>query len=857
MKPPHPTPAHPLLFVALTVLFLSRAAHGALPGNPEDPASPVPEAIAVRITDGVVLDGRLDDEAWAAATPITDFVQTEPHEAEPATEPTEVRVLFDDDAIYIGARLHDRGPIASRLGRRDTYMVESDYFSVSLDTYHDHQTAFHFGVYPSGVKRDIAISPSGDDATWDPIWDVATTIDATGWTVEMRIPLSQLRFTPGPAQVWGIQISRRIARNRETAVFSFTPKSERGGVARYGHLTGLDAAPATGRLEVVPYAVGKAEFLNVEAGNPFRGSAEYRGTIGADLKYGLTSNLTLNATVNPDFGQVEADPAQLNLSAYETRFGEKRPFFIEGAEIFRGGANLFYSRRIGRKPQGSLPDEAEYHDSPAAAAILAAAKLTGRTANGWSVGVLDAVTARTEARYVDAQGRRGRTVVEPRSNYFVARARRAYRNGQTTVGGMLTATHRDLETEALSDQLRSSAYVGGLDFDHEFADRTWLVRGHAAYSHIVGRSPAIVAAQRTSARYYQRPDAHHLEVDSAATSLTGYKAELEIAKRAGLHWRGDARVSATSPGYEINDLGFQSAADRLSINGGIAYVENRPGDLFRDWRINLWSHGTWNYGHDFLGSRVSIAANGQLLNYWGGGLNFSHDFAALDDRLTRGGPLAEAPARNSISFNISSDSRKPVTFRLSGNRAWGESGAWQHGGSLNLGLKLSDQWSLNIAPSFERSLSAAQYLTTIDDTTALETFGRRYVFAELERTSLSVDTRLNVTFSPDLTLELYAQPYFSTGDYGRPFALRTPRSFDFEQYDGEVDDDDFNYRSLRGNAVMRWEWRPGSTLFLVWQQNRSARDEIGDFDLGRDAGTLLHARPENVFQVKMSYWLAP
>ncbi|NIR41506.1 MAG: hypothetical protein GWN73_39035, partial [Actinobacteria bacterium] len=400
----------------------------------------------------------------------------------------------------------------------------------------------------------------GDDS-WDPVWDAATTVDDEGWTAELRIPFSQLRFDPG-SDVWGVQFSRRIVDTREHLVFSFTPKRERGGVARYGHLVGIEGVQPGRNVEVLPYAVGRAEYLEAEPDNPFRDGTAYIGGVGVDLKYGLTSNLTLDATINPDFGQVEVDPAVVNLSAFETFFQEKRPFFVEGADIFGGGADLFYSRRIGRRPQGSLPDEAAHADRPESTTILGAAKVTGRTANGWSIGLLEAVTGREEAAYVDTLGVRGRAPVEPLTNHLVGRLRRDLRSGETVLGLKATAANRRLDTDALAGRLRSSAYAGGFDFKHEWANRAWAVDGHIAFSRIAGAPDVMVAAQRSSARYLQRVDADHLSLDSAATALAGFSGRLQIAKRAGLHWRGQASYSTTSPGYETNDLGFQRDADR-------------------------------------------------------------------------------------------------------------------------------------------------------------------------------------------------------------------------------------------------------------------------------------------------------
>jgi hypothetical protein len=437
-----------------------------------------------------------------------------------------------------------------------------------------------------------------------------------------------------------------------------------------------------------------------------------------------------------------------------------------------------------------------------------------------------------------------------------ARAERNMRDGQTLVGGIVTAVNRNLDDEALTSVLRSSAYSGGLDFSHEMFDRTWRVSGYFAASRINGSSDALLRAQRSSARYYQRPDADYLSIDSLATSMEGYAARFAINKIAGLHWHGDANLSVVSPGFEINDLGFQTTVDRVGSDFNLTYLENRPGDTFRNYRISLRTAGDWNFGGDRIAARSTLSFSYQLANYWGGSASYTRGFSAYDDRLTRGGPVAYDPPGNRADIRINSDSRQAVSFRSNANYSWGESGGWNGSVSGSISVRPADNWSFSIGPDFSRSRTTAQYLGSIADATATATYGRRYVFSPIERTTLSFQTRLNVNFSPDLSFDVYAQPFVSTGDYGEPIELVAPRTYDFVPYTGgNISRSDFSSQSLRGNAVMRWEWRPGSTLFLVWQQSRSGYGASGDFDFGRDAGAIFDLKPENVFLVKMNYWL--
>jgi hypothetical protein len=891
-----------LIAVACLALPAVTTAQSVMPDDDVSTALPIAEAVPVSAP--VTLDGRLDEAVWRDAPPITHFTQTDPREGQPVTQPTQVRLLYTQDALYVGAVMRDTGKVSTRLARRDSYMHDSDWFSISLDSYNDNLTAYQFEVNPSGVRRDEKLSGGNTwhgDNSWDPVWEASTTVTDSGWVVEMRIPFSQLRFSGEAEQQWGLQLERTIARRQEQAVFSFTPKSEPGGIARYGRLEGLEHLQRGRGLELLPYVLGRGAYGPVDVAdgvtfaNPFHDGSDYSSSMGLNLKYRLASNMTLDAAVNPDFGQVEVDPAVVNLTAYETRFEEKRPFFVEGSDIFRfggrgggrggpggRGTQLLYSRRIGARPRGEVPDDAVYSSRPDASTILGAAKLTGLTAGGWSVGLLEAVTAEEKASYVNASDVGGTAVVAPLTNYFVGRVQRNMREGQTVVGAMATAVGRRLGGLSLADQLRGSAYTGGVDFRYEWADREWSLSGYVAGSRVGGDSAAILEAQTSSARYYQRPDAGYLALDSTATSMAGYTGRIGISKDAGLHWRGNARISATSPGFEVNDLGYQRDADRLNASASLRYVENTPGPVFRQWNIDGGPDATWNYGGDFLGVGLDLGSRLELLSYWTGDFNFSHDFPGYDDRLTRGGPLTRGVARDRASFRLESDSRKPWSLRANTSYEWDAAGSRQIRTGLRLELRPSSAWNISLGPSWQHTQAAAQYVGSVEDPLAAATYGQRYLFAHLDQTTVSMETRLNITFRPGLTIQVYAQPFLASGDYSDIKELRAPRTFSFLRYgldtgtitmqNGEyvidpdgagpaqsftLENEDFNRRSLRGNAVLRWQWRPGSTLFLVWQQSRSDYTDLNDLRLGRDARGLLGIPPDNVFVLKVSYWLNP
>jgi hypothetical protein len=839
-----------------------------------------PAATAARVTTTIRIDGRLDEAAWRSATAITEFTQQAPHEGQPASERTEVRILYDDDELYIGARLFDRYPPRSRVGRRDMSMSASDWLTVIIDARHDHLTSFGFEVNPAGVRRDQTRAAGQEDNSWDPVWEAATTVSDSGWVAELRIPFSQLRFSGAPEQTWGLQIERQIARNQEFSEWAYTPPGQAGGAPRYGHVTNLTRLATGKRLEFMPYVVSKAEYID-RRGNPFRSDSEYKIDGGLDLKYRLTSSLTLDATVNPDFGQVEVDPAVLNLTAFETFFPEKRPFFIEGSEMFRfgddGSNSVFYSRRIGRQP--SLAPAYAARDVPGETRILGAAKLTGRTGGGWATGIIDAVTRRELARFRDADGALGETVAEPLTNYFVGRVRRELRSGHSSVGALFGALNRDLDTDELSAVLRSAAYSGGIDFNHQWSQRTFQLQGFLAGSHVRGEPGVMAATQRLPYHYFQRPDADHLDYDTTLESLTGYAGSLSLSKLANRNWWGRARLNVVDPNYEVSDLGFQRRADRIDKELIVEYNESRPRRGLRRHSAYFQALNEHNYGGENISNRAFAGAFGQFMNYWSANVNLQTSLAGtVDDRLTRGGPAAYRPGFSSFNFNISSDPR---------HRFVGNIGAYVQGGGAGdaseifsgLTIKPAPHWDISLSPGFSRQFSEAQYLQRLDDPAATNTFGTRYVFAALDQNVFSMTTRVNYTFTPALSLQVYMQPFIATGGYGPPKEFAAPGEYSFLEYGkdiGEIADGrvyptgqasggpsfalpapDFNVRSLRGNAVMRWEWRPGSTLYLAWQQTRSDFEPIGDFALGRDLGNIFSTSPDNIFLVKVSYWFNP
>ncbi len=861
------------------------------PVQATDPHASVPTVQARRVTGSISIDGRLDEPDWRAAVPATEFIQTDPNEGEPASEPTELRILIDDHSIYIGARMFDSDPAAIKaiLARRDA-PVSADMIEFFIDAYHDHLSAVRFRITAGGAIRDaVQGSSGGSDASWDPVWDYATRIDSLGWTAELRIPLSQLRYNSEDDAVWGIQAGRLIFRKGEIAWLNYIPKTETFGVNRFAHIVGLGRVEPQRQLEVMPYSLGRGEFRDVASDNPFRDGSDLFGEAGLDLKYGITSDLTLDASFNPDFGQVEVDPAVVNLSAFETFFPEKRPFFVEGADVFRFGSirsfnstgfpTFFFSRRIGRQPQlGVGGPDVNFPDTPTQTTILGATKLSGRTAGGWSIGMIEALTAEEEARYLDGAGVRQTAPVEPLTNYFVGRVRREFRSGNNTVGAMVTAVNRRLSAARFQPVLRSDAYMGGIDFANSWANRMWSFDGAIAFSHVRGSAEAIGRTQLSSARYFQRPDQDEVRFDPARTSLSGYAYQLSLSKNSGRHWIGSLTYQEVSPEFEVNDLGFETSAGRRGLSWLGGYQETRPGKIFRSVRVLPFANLIWNSDGDLLFQGYATLASGTFTNFWSWFVRFDVLPEVNDDRLTRGGPLARRPSQMDVVGSLSTDSRS--TTRLSGDffYRWDVEDGFTGSYGLSLSLRPTAAASISIGPRFDRSRTVAQYVQTVPDPIA-STFGARYVFARLDRTEVSMVARIEWTFTPRLSLQLYLQPLISAVNFGGPKELEAARTFDFVEYgvdrgavvesgggvtvtpgDGGADffvaERDFNFRSLRGNAVLRWEYRPGSTIFLIWQQNRQDfRVGVSDFSFGRDFDALLGAPSENVVAVKLSYWL--
>jgi len=826
--------------------------------SPSDPpsarASSATVAVAARASKAPVIDGKADDAIWATAQVFDAFRAFDPVENGEPRFRTEARAAFDDHNLYVIVRAFDPHPdsIVALLSRRDV-RTQSEWIKLIIDGYHDRRTGIELSVNPVGVKRDFAIINDGEeDDSWDGVWDVGTRIDSLGWIAEFRVPLNQLRFARGSSHTFGFGIWRDVARYNERYSWPLYSRSKNGLSSQLGELTGIDGVAPPRRLEVAPYTVAKTFNAPVTNGFSQRGNA----TMGGDLKYGITSNLTVDATVNPDFGQVEADPSVVNLSAFETFFPEKRPFFLEGQGLFRFDLNcndgscsgLFYSRRIGRGPQLS----GEYQDigNPASSTILGATKLTGRLGNGISVGVLDAVTQRESAP--------GGRTIEPATNYFVGRAQRDFRQGASSIGTMVTSVGRNVDQWS-KNFLRSSSYAGGLDFRHQFFDRNFEVSGYYAQSLVQGSASAIARTQRNSVHYYQRPD-DDIEFDSLRTSLGGYSAQINIAKRGGGSTLFSTGVQMFSPGFEVNDVGFLSRANAKNQFFWGQYHQNTPRGIYRYWNFNIneWSNYTWDNTRTEIGGNFNthMQFKNSMWVHFGEGINAAG--TSYCDNCTRGGPVLRSERSLWGWASVEGDPRWPVVPYVNTNWNGGDGGRSRNRSSgAGANFRVSSRFTGSVSYNFGHSIDASQFNGNYGVIGADTT---HYTLARLDQRTRSLTTRVSVTATPNLSLQVYAAPFATRGNYSdwmevanpraaqwndryRPFSNGDPGAFDFKQY--------------RSNTVVRWEYRPGSVLYFVWAQERTQdTNGVKARIIPSGLGQLRAAHPANVFLVKGSYWVS-
>lgn len=830
-----------------------------------------------------IIDGLLTDASWDIVDWQTDFIENLPDENTPPTEQTKFKIVYDSKFLYVAFKCYDKEPdkVVKRLSRRDGFA--GDFVEVNIDSYHDKRTGFSFTISASGVKSDEFIADNGDnwDASWNPIWYVKTNVDTEGWTAELKIPLSQLKFSASGNQVWGFQATRWYFRKQERSVWQRIPTDAPGWVSEFGELNGLINLKPQKQLEIQPYFLTQYDTYEQEPGNPFREGQEFTMNAGLDAKIGVTNDLTLDLTINPDFGQVEADPAVIALDGFQVFLQEKRPFFIENKNIFdynfaNNEDNLFYSRRIGRSPQGIIATEkGDFVKRPQSSTILGAAKFSGKTKNGWSLGILESVTADEYAKVDNGTERKG-LLVEPLTNFLVGRVQKDFNDRNSFLGAIATATNRNTDEPQFS-LLREAAYSGGIDFKHNWKDRKYFVAGNIVGSHVAGSKESITNTQREMTHLFQRVDADYVSVDTERTSLSGTGGKIEAGKVSEGHWRYTTSLTWRSPELELNDIGFLRQADEIRQTLNVSYQSLKPFGVFRSGMVKFEPFVTYDFGGFHNRTYYDLLGKGEFNNYWWANIGFSYKPRIYNNAYLQGGPKFRF-SEEFVSYNtFGTDNRKKLRFQAGVFFAQGKNNSFSYKElDPSVTYQPTNALSITLNPNFNVNQSKTQYVTQ----SPFEG-GTRYITAHLDQQTMSASLRLNYNINPNFTIQYYGQPFASTGKYTNFNYVTNPRaayyldrtvtyganqiSFDNttnlysvdENQNGATDysfmNPDFSFVQFRSNLVLRWEYIPGSEIYLVWSQGTNGSGSpVDDLFVNMDT-QILGKQPQNTFILKATY----
>jgi hypothetical protein len=851
---------------------------------PKQPASvKQPVYTTSRLTTAKpVIDGKLDDECWKTGVWADEYHQYTPHEGAKPTYPTELKILYDDKNLYIAFRAHDGEPkkIQRFAGVRDD--LAGDVMGITFDSYHDHRTGFEFSVTAWGQKVDLVLfNPENWDFNWNAVWKVKTGLEDSAWVAEYEVPLNQLRYSKEDEQVWGMHTWRWINRYQEESNWEIQSKTGPGILYNFGELHGIKGLKKSQRLEIMPYALGDLKTTEKVPGNPFADKGKvWGGNAGLDAKIGISSNFTVDLTVNPDFGQVESDPSVMNLTAFETFYEEKRPFFLEGLTIFDykfGEQSLFYSRRIGHSPSLKLSsDDNRFVDSPDKTSILSAVKLSGTTSKGLSVGLIQSVTANEFARLSDKDGNRTSAKVEPLTSYTVARIQKGYNAGNTVIGGMFTSTNRSIEDKSL-EFLATNAYTGGLDILTHWKDKEFYIDARLIGSFINGSKESITALQESSARYYQRTGAGYLKFDTTATRLNGYGGKFMIGKGSKGFWRYSTGATWLSPGLELNDLGYMNTADEINQENVVSYLINQPVGIFRMYNISLEQFNTWNFNGTYLGSGSHLSFFSQFKNQWSFSANLIYHSKTLDSKILRGGYDMIMPHTITLFGSLSTDQAKKVTtslaysYELSGNNS-----AVNYQIQPGITYRPINNLKIGLTADYMNNRDNLQYITTSYDVP-----GNRYILGTINQKTLGLTFRVDLNLTPEFSIQYYGSPFISRGSYSQLKYVTDPRAknyndrfvvyqdpllsdgtyqlFDYAngpKLDYSIDNPDFNFHEFRSNLVAKWEYRLGSFIYLVWSSSRSGSTNDSHASLTNSYKQLRSIFPNNIFLIKLNYWFS-
>ncbi len=839
--------------------------------------------------NSVRIDADASDEAWNRVEWSGNFTQTMPYDSAAPSQNTAFKTVYDNNAIYFLIRAFDTAPdsIVRRMCRRDGW--EGDFVEIYIDSYFDRNTAFGFNVNAAGVRGDAIITGDGnrEDETWDPVWYVKTLIDDQGWIAEIKIPFSQLRFGRKNGQVWGLQVGRRLYRHQERSFWQYKSPKASGFVSKFGDLHGIHDIQPSRQMEIMPFIVGGYETYKSEEGNPFRSGRDFLYNGGLDGKIGISNNFILDFTINPDFGQVEADPSQVNLTTYETYFSEKRPFFIEGKNLLdftitddysvMSNDVLFYSRRVGKPPSywPELSDN-EYVRMPDNSSILGAFKVTGKTSDGWSAGVMNSV-AQEEKALIDNEGIRREETVEPLTNYLASRVMKDFNKANSQIGFAFTMVNRNLQEAHLEEFMKRNAFSGGLNFRHQWKDKTYFVEGSLVLSHVNGSREAITGQQTSMPKYFQRPGATHLGVDTTATSLTGTGGTFRIGKQGNSRWTYDLTLAHRSPSLELNDAGFLSSGDIIFERLRLQYMQTEPVSIFRSTYLTWLQTNAISFAGERKYSWFIFSGDTRLMNYWGGGLNFNIQPSRIEVNELRGGPAVFNPAAFNVNYYIGSDYRKNVNGYIGNWISKNFNREAQYLGCFcGMDIRPFNALNFNFEIQYCKNIDKNQYVTNINDRP-----DPRYIRARFDQKEAYIQLRATFNISPEFTIQYYGMPFVSVGQFvdfsyvvdpkarelGDRVRYYTPAqiSYDAENDEYRVDENldgstsysfgnpDFKVLDFNSNFVLRWEYRAGSVVYLVWTQKRFEWGSPNSFRMDDTVRDLFDIHPHNVFMVKFSY----
>ncbi|MCE1199701.1 MAG: carbohydrate binding family 9 domain-containing protein [Marinilabiliales bacterium] len=849
-------------------------------GPAASPKQPVYFAVPLA-TSKPVVDGKLDDDCWKKGNWAGHFVQFIPNEGAKPTAQTEFNVQYDHKNLYVALRCFDSEPqkIQRYSGARDEFA--GDIAGINFDSYHDRRTGFEFSVTAWGQKIDLVLFNSMNwDFNWNPVWKVKTGLEDSAWVAEYEIPLSQLRYSNEKEQVWGLHLWRWINRNQEESDWEIQSKTGPGMLYNFGELRGITGLKKSQRLEIMPYALGKLTTVENEPGNPFtKGGKIWGGNVGLDAKIGLSSNFTVDLTVNPDFGQVESDPSVMNLTAFETFYAEKRPFFLEGVTIFDyqfDKQSLFYSRRIGHAPSRTLSsDGQQFVSAPERTSILSAVKLSGTNAKGLSIGFVQSFTGNEFARVSDLTGNEHREKVEPLTSYTVMRIQKGYHDGNTVIGGMWTATNRFNDDRNL-DFLAKSAYTGGLDLLHHWKDKKYYLEAKLIGSTVSGTTEAMKALQESSARYFQRPGTAYLSLDTTMTRMSGHGGKVMIGKGSKGLWKYATGVTWFSPGLELNDLGYLKNADQVDQKNTLSYQIVKPVGFFRQYSVNLEQVNSWNFGGSFLGSGANVLWTSEFSNLWNLNASFNFRTGGLDTRILRGGNAMLMPATFGALGTLNADQSKKFTGGITYDvetRALSSQSSYLLQPFLT--LRPARVLKLGISAAYQHNHDILQYVTTADYQQQ-----KRYLLGTIYQQTLGLTFRADLNLTPELSLQYYGSPFVSKGNYSHFKRVISPVANTFygrfqevayassadgsygidENGDGvseyRIDNPDFNFFQFRSNLIARWEYRLGSFVYLVWSSERTANLSANGNFLSGAFRQFREIYPKNVFLIKLNYWFS-